>query len=199
MTRHHLMIVAEDVLSLAVLRRLIAESGRNFVIERENQTRGFGDIKIGISKFRNASKALPHVVLTDLDRYPCPVALLAEWKATNLPERMLLRIAVREVEAWLLADRQGMADFLGAAKTKIPQDPESECDPKQCLINLVRKGRKHRLAEELTPRPGSPVSIGPLYNQRLAAFVETRWDVASARQTSPSLERTIQRLQVFLL
>lgn len=193
------MIVAEDVLSLAVLRRVIAESGRDFLVSREFQTRGYGRIKSGIPKFRNACKALPHIVLTDLDQAACPVALLSDWGAIDLPESMMLRVAVREVEAWLLADRKGIADFLGVAVTKVPQAPEQESDPKRCLLNLVRKGRKRRLAEDIAPAPGSSASIGPLYNQRLSAFVENQWQPWQACETSPSLARSLERLQDFLI
>jgi hypothetical protein len=199
MSECRLMVAVEDALSLSVMRRVVLASRRNFVISRVFQSRGFGQIKAGIPKFKNASRVLPHVILTDLDQYPCPPVLLEDWGATHLPANMLLRIAVREVEAWLLADREGIADFLGVPANKVPQYPEAEDDPKRCLINLARRSRKRRLASELIPEDGARTPIGPLYNQRLSAFVDDTWDVDRARQSAPSLDRALSRLATFVV
>jgi hypothetical protein len=132
-----IVLVVEDELSGDVMRRLIAASGRNFAIDRLINTRGNGQIKADIKKFRSASHAVPHVILTDLDQYSCPLDLLQAWKAVRLPQQLLFRIAVREVESWLLADREGIAEFLDVAIAKVPRNPESELDPKRTLINRV--------------------------------------------------------------
>lgn len=199
MTECNLLVAVEDGLSAAVMRRLIQTTGRKFVISRTINARGYGRLKADMAKFKSASHVMPHVVLTDLDQYPCPPALLKDWKAMALPPRLLLRIAVREVEAWLLADREGIANFLSVAKNKVPQDPEAEADPKRTLINLARKSRRQRLAIELVPEMGSSASIGPLYNARLSEFVDTAWDVDRARTVAPSLDRTLSRLASFML
>jgi hypothetical protein len=198
MSERHVMVAVEDELSGAVMRRLILESGRNFIVLDVFNARGCGQLKSGMTKFRNASYVVPHIVLTDLDRYLCPPALLAAWGATTLPAGLLLRVAVREVEAWLLADRAGIAGFLGVAKNKVPEVPETEDDPKRCLLNLARKGRKKRLALEIVPEAGSPAPIGPFYNQRLSEFVSAAWSVADARLNSPSLDRALTRLSNFM-
>ena len=38
-------------------------------------------------------------------------------------------IAVHAVEAWLLADRNGIADFLKINRNKVPYNPENEINP----------------------------------------------------------------------
>jgi hypothetical protein len=194
-----LLIAVEDELSEAVLRKLIEAAGRGFSVSRVINARGNGQLKAGMAKFRNACHVLPHVVLTDLDRYPCPPALLEDWKAMELPCRLLVRIAVREVEAWLLADREGMADFLSTPKTKLSADPEGDPDPKRTLLNLARKSRKRRLASELVPEPGSSASIGPLYNRRMSDFVATAWSPERAIPIAPSLNRSVTSLRSFLV
>ncbi len=199
MSECHVMVAVEDPLSAAVVCRLIREVGCNFAVPRIFNAGGCNKLKSGMTKFRNASFTLPHIVLTDLDRYPCPPALLAEWEATALPARMLFRIAVKEVEAWLLADRAGIADFLGVARNKVPHDPETEDDPKRCLINLARNGRKKRLAMEIAPEAGSHASSGPFYNQRLSEFVDSIWCVTDARLVSHSLDRALLRLSGFMV
>jgi len=146
----------------------------------------------------NASRALPHVVLTDLDQIRCAPLLRQQWGVTDLPKSMLFRVAVRESEAWVLADRAGFADFAGIPVNKVPAAPEILADPKQELVNLVRRSRNKRLAAELVPAQGSAVSIGPLYNERLSQFVRETWSMEAAMANSPSLARTVSRLQSFM-
>lgn len=181
------------------MRRLIAVSGKNLVIDRVVVTGGNGPLKAGVKRFIAASHALPHVVLTDLDSSPCPLALLSDWGADCLPPRVLFRVAVREVEAWLMADRSGIAGFLSVPIVKIPACPEAETDPKQTLIGLARKSRKRRLMQELVPQAGSPNRVGPLYNTRLVEFASSVWDVEQARERAPSLDRAMHRLAAFLM
>ncbi len=191
-------LVVEDVLSFVVMEKLLLHTRRDYVVLRPLVERGIGNIYKSIIKYRNASHALPHVVLADLDAVVCAPALRAQWGVVSLPPSMLFRVAVREVEAWVLADRAGFAEFAGIPVGKISQAPESLTDPKQELINLVRRSRSKRLVAELVPAHGSSLSIGPLYNERLGHFVRERWDVDAAMQLSASLERTFRRLQNFM-
>ena len=191
-------LIVEDALSLAVMERLLAFTGRGYTVKIPLVTRGAGTIKKSIGKYRQASHVLPHVVLTDLDQIDCAPALLAQWGASQLPPSMLFRVAVREVESWLLADRAGFATFAGIPVNKVTQQPESLPDPKRALINLVRGSRNRRLATELVPATGSAVSIGPLYNERLSAFARKEWNVDAAMESAPSLSRTVVRLKTFL-
>lgn len=181
------------------MRRLIAVSGKNLVIDRVFIAGGNGPLKAGVGRFIAASHALPHVVLTDLDSSPCPPALLRDWRADRLPPRVLFRVAVREVEAWLMADRSGIAEFLSVPIVKIPSNPEAEADPKQTLVGLARNSRKRRLAQELAPQAGSSNRVGPLYNARLVEFASSVWDVERARVRAPSLDRAMLRLSGFLM
>jgi len=134
--------------------------------------------------------------LTDLDRYPCPTALFDDWRVGALPPTMLLRIAVREVEAWLLADRKGIADFLHVAIEKVPPSPESMDDTKQAMFNVIRKSRKRRLVEEMVPQSGA--HIGPLYNDRMRDFALNCWRIETAAANAPSLDRSISRIAAFI-
>lgn len=198
MNERRVLLAVEDELSAAVMRRLIAASGRDFIIDRVFNARGYGRLKIGVDKFKSASHALPHIVLTDLDTCPCPPELLRQWHATQLPPQMLLRVVVRTIEAWLLADRGGIAEFLSVAPIKIPLVPEAEANPKQTLINLARKSRLRRLAQALVPGKGSCAQIGAQYNTLLSGFVREQWNVDLARSQAPSLDRTLTRLSTFL-
>jgi len=196
-TPTEIVLVVEDDLSDAVMRRVIASVGDRLTVNRSVITGGAGNIRSGLSKYRNASHVLPHVVVTDLDRYDCPPALLADWGAVRFPGSLLFSVAVRETEAWLLADRDALAGMLGIHTAKISQQPELESDPKRTLVNLARKCRRRRLRDELVPAEGSPNQIGPAFNARMSQFVRDLWNVGRAREVAPSLARTIDRLATF--
>lgn len=133
------MVAVEDELSGSVIKKLIHHARPDIDIVRIFNARGYGNLKVGMERFCKASRTLPHVVMTDLDRYPCVMALRTNWRALDLPSSVLFRVAVRETEAWLLADRQGFSQFLHIDQKKIPAMPEMENDPKQLLINLARR------------------------------------------------------------
>jgi hypothetical protein len=40
----------------------------------------------------------------------CAVTLLGQWLPRTVPEHFVLRLAVSEVESWILADRSALAD-----------------------------------------------------------------------------------------
>ncbi len=191
-------LAVEDVLSFTLMEKVLAHTGRGYTVLRPMVERGVGNIRKSLAKYRTASHALPHVVLADLDQTACAPLLREQWGLSSLPESMLFRVAVREVETWVLADREGFAGFAGIPAIKLPYEPESLLDPKQTLINLVRRSRNKRLVAELVPAQGSSVSIGPLYNERLSQFVRERWDVDAAMALSPSLRRAFDRLQNFM-
>lgn len=196
MTRDVLLVV-EDTLSGFVLRKLVEEFGNGLSVHSVQLMGGFGKIQTGIQRFKNASNVTPHIVLTDLDMRDCAPRLLEDWSVDSVTNNMLFRIAVREVEAWLLADREGIAQFLNLPLAKIPQHPDFENDPKQTFINLVRRCKKRRLVEELVPPIGSSASIGPLYNTRLGEFVREGWNINRAAVNSDSLSRTVLRISSF--
>ncbi|MFT3886071.1 MAG: hypothetical protein QM724_11780 [Flavobacteriales bacterium] len=193
----HVVLVYEDELSAAVLRRLLAASNRNFVVSREVHARGYGAMKRDVRKYEQASQVLPHIILTDLDRVECPSVLLSQWKLNSQPGRLVFRVAVREIEAWVLADRNGVADFLGLPVSKVPVQVESIPDPKQVLLSLARGTKNRKLMEELVPPMGSTSSIGPFYNDRLSGFVMDKWNLDTACSSSKSLAKALQRIKEF--
>jgi hypothetical protein len=158
---------------------------------------GFGNIKNRLENFRNASNVIPHIVMTDLDTYSCPPDLLKDWCVGVLPARMLMRIAVREVESWLLADRSGIANLIKVPVVKIPSLPDELPDPKQVLLNLARHSRSRRFVSEFVPATGSKAKHGPAYNQHLSRFAAQDWDSSRAALASPSLQRSMRRIKEF--
>jgi len=196
--KRRVVLVVEDALSEAMMRKVIAEAGNHLTVDRQIVTDGSGNMQRDVPKYRAASRAVPHVVLADLDRVACPADLRRRWQATSIPDTMLFNVAVREVEAWLLADQEGIAALLGIATHRVPRDADAESDPKRALVNLARQCRSKRLREELVPAIGSVNQVGPFYNVRLSHFVIESWCVQRARTRSRSLARAVERIRAFV-
>ena len=192
-------IAVEDELSERILRRLLLESKREYVIGSVFGRGGFGYLKTRAKNWNAAAAAgTPILLLTDLDEHQCASGLIESWLESEPHENLMFRIAVREVEAWILADGTGFADFLGINNVLLPSEPDQLTDPKQSLINLARRSRIRQLRESIVPRRGSTATQGPDYNSCLGNFVRNRWDVQTAIQGSPSLHRTWSRIVEFV-
>ena len=180
-------LATEDELSEAVGIRLIEEAGMSVALTLRRG--GFGYLKGNMTKWINlVHNGTPLVVLTDSDSTGCAVHLLADWtQGKRLPKNLLLRVAVREVEAWLLADHAAFGNFLGT-RGKLPPHPEALHDPKQTLLNLAKRAPKP-MRRDLVAAEGAAARQGLAYNLRLCAFVRATWRPEHAAQRCPSLAR----------
>ena len=61
----------------------------------------------------------------------------------NMNHNLLLRVAVHEVETWLIADKRNFSRFLGIREGRIETNVEEIVDPKRYLIDLVRASGKN--------------------------------------------------------
>ncbi|MBW2128778.1 MAG: hypothetical protein JRH13_05385 [Deltaproteobacteria bacterium] len=183
----------EGMVDEAVIRRLL--HNMNASLGSVYGKNGKPRLHKGIKGYNNAARFSPWLVLVDLDQdFDCAPLLRNTW----LPapgSHMCIRVAVHEVEAWLLADRESMADFLSVSYSKIPKDPETLGNPKTTIVNLARQSRRRNIREDMVPRPGSSREIGPAYSSRLIEFVSKHWRPEVARKRSDSLDRTIHRLK----
>lgn len=186
-------MVYEDALSGFVLRKLLSVNSR-LCLDKSYDKHGFGDIKKNISGYGAAAKHSPFLILTDLDTYPCPPALIEDWGIVKQQHNLIFRIAVRTVESWLLADRSGFASYAGISPALIPLNTDNIPDPKQRLILLIKKSHKRDIKEDILPRYKGD-KIGPDYNGRLAHFVQNFWDISRARLNSRSLDKAIRRIE----
>ena len=188
------ILVVEDAASEAVLRRLLADLAPAWTVALVDNCGGAAPMRSRLPRYRNASHVLPHLLLTDLDNADCASALMAAWGVVSEPPRLLFRVAVREVEAWLMGDRAGTAAWLQVPATKVPMQAEAQPDPKQTLLALGRASKSRRLRAEFCPAPGSSASQGPLYNDHIKRFVQQDWNLAAARAAVPSLNRACSRI-----
>jgi hypothetical protein len=151
-----------------------------------------------LSAYNQAAKLAPWVVLVDLDRDgECAPSCCRKWLRRPAPG-MCFRIVVRAVEAWLLADREELARFLGISVSPVPRQPETIDDPKQAMVGLARRSRKRKLREDIVPESGSGRAIGPRYSGRLIEFVNGYWRPDVAARLSDSLRRCRIRLRSIL-
>lgn len=187
----------EDELSEAVLRRLLEHVGHGFSIGSAYGRSGNGYLRKTIDGWNRAAKGIPFVVLTDLDTEVCPSELIKSWLPNGKHPNLLLRVAVTEVESWLIADTINFAQYIRTHRKWMPPDPDGLIDAKRELIELAKKSSSSSIRQRLVPRLNSTATQGRDHNGCLSSFVNSSWDIESARTRSPSLERTVARFEVF--
>lgn len=186
----------EDLLSEIVLRKIIERDNR-FIVGNCYSRGGYGYLKNKINGFNNAAKGVPFIVLCDLVEN-CPPDQIKNWLRIPKHPNLLFRIAVKEIESWLLADNIGFSSFLGINIYLIPENTDIIDKPKQYLINLVKKSPKRKLREAILPINAS-ARVGPDYNGQLSIFINSIWNITRAMKNSESLNRTINTLNKFEL
>lgn len=183
-------IATEDELSEALCQKLVSEVGlRSFLQLRRG---GNGYLRSRMDAFCKMAQNYPVIVLTDQDKTPCASHLISDWlKNKIVPENLLLRVAVREVEAWLLADDAAIRDHFGV-NVRAP-NIESIDDPKQFLLEAMRKSTRAIRNSLVDVRRGK-AACGVGYNNELVNFVDEAWDPTRASLNSDSLARMRRRL-----
>jgi len=192
-----LNLVFEDALTESLALKILRTIPTEYATQTIYNRGGNGYLRRTINGFNNGAKGTPYLVGTDLDEYACPSALINDWLRHPKHHNLLVRVAVREAEAWVLADGDAFAEFIGVAASRVPVDVEALPDPKAALIGLVRSSRRKQLRDDICPPAHSTSRIGPNYNARLGGFVSGTWNPAAARLRSRSLDRTMNRLAVF--
>ena len=180
----------------AVARRVAGECG--FVVVEVFGKQGWSYVQSRIPALNRAAALIPHLALVDFmdirPRPDCLASLVGAWLPGRHPN-MLFRVVVREIESWILADREGIAKLLHVSVSRVPRLPEEEPDPKRAVVNLARHSRSRRMREALVPRAGSTAQVGPDYNTLLESFILHEWNPATARLRSPSLDKCLTRTE----
>ena len=183
----------EGIVDEAVVRKLIIDAGGLPGTVYGKNGKPF--LRQRINGYNNAAHRAPWIVLVDLDREAdCAPPLREAWLPEPAPD-LCFRVAVREIEAWLMADAETLAEFLGVARNQIPGHPEDSDQPKSAMVNLARRSRRGAVRQDMVPREGSGRSVGPAYTSRLIEYVESRWRPEVAAQRAESLRRAIACLE----
>jgi len=180
-------LATEDELSERVCERLLAEAGLA-ISELRFRKNGFGYLKSKIDNFVSLARHQPLLLLTDLDQLPCAPTLIQRWMGKNrAPENLILRVAVRQVEAWILADGKAITDLLGR-RCRPPSHPEDLPDSKRHLLELARLAPR-AIRDDLVAAKGAIASQGLGYNSVLSNLVSSQWCPKRAAMKAPSLAR----------
>ena len=187
-------VLVEGTTDEAVARQLIAHCRHEFGTAYGKQGQRYLHRKVAGFNVR-ALYGNPILMLVDFmdTGLNCPPQVPATW-LRDRSDKMLLRVVVRELESWLLADGEGVARFLGISVALIPRSPEELVDPKRMLINLARRSRRKALRDAIVPRPNISSVVGPGYTSAIEDFVARYWNIAAALARSPSLQRCVTRL-----
>ena len=149
-------------------------------------------LRTRLRAFNRAARHSVWFVLCDLDEDDCAPGRVQSY----LPDPavgMCFRVAVRAVEAWLLADRVNMARFLCISGDTIDPQPERLATPKSHLVSLARRSRSRAIREGLVPAAGDSRRVGPEYTLLMSEFARERWRPQRAEKRSPSLRRAMDR------
>jgi hypothetical protein len=186
-------VAVEGIVDEAVLSRVLRDFGvRPFPVYGKQ---GCSNLDLRLDGFNAAAVRSPWIVLRDLDNGGrCPVTF-ARQRLPTPSRKMLFRIVVNEIEAWLLADAGSLAKFLGISTALVPLQPETLDDPKQVLTQLAARSRFRRIREDIAPRTGSGISPGPAYAARLIEYAGNHWSPTRAELCAPSLRSFRKRLR----
>lgn len=152
---------------------------------------GKGVIDRDIKKYWEAARVLPYVIFRDLDQdgEGCPVTLRAELVEHTPGESpdLLIRIVDQCIESWILADRQGVAEFCERSIASVrPRDSR----PKDHLLRLFQKSQ----FKDAVSREGGKLAFGPAYAKHLQRLMTDHWSIERAAAESDSLRRALERL-----
>jgi hypothetical protein len=183
----------EGIVDEAVASRLIAHAG-GCPGPVYGKT-GKPALRDKINGYNNAAKRAPWFVLVDLNgEAACPPPLRAAWLAVPAP-RLCFRVAVRQVEAWLMADAETLAKYLRAPRGAVPTGPEALPNPKIEMVNVARRSRRKSIQQDMVPRPGSGRAVGSAYSSRLIEYATAYWRPEVAAHHAESLQRAIACLR----
>ena len=193
MILNSVILAVEDELSEAISTKILKSFGIEIMIVlREG---GNAYLRQKAPELNRSANGVDIFLLTDLDSpEDCPPGLIHSWIKGPLNPKFLFRVAVMEVESWLMADRMGFAAFLSIPLHRIPSSTDSILNPKEFLISLAQRSQKKTIREALVPVQGATLSVDNEYNTLLSEFVQDHWDLERAASASPSLKQTLDRL-----
>jgi len=191
-----LLVVTEGQLEVPVVQKVFDVFGIEHEETRFVPKGGGNAFWRDVVKYNKAARHVgPVLGIADLERSPCPGGLIVQHLPHGRHPSFVLRIAVRMLEAWLLADRQAISSFLRVPAGRIPNDPDNLPHAKQYLVNLARHSRKRQIVEDIVPPQGSEGVVGRGYAPQMTNFIRTAWRPTIASVNSNSLRRALAAIQ----
>ena len=132
-------VIVEGSTDIPVVTALMSAAGwadSEFYVKSAN---GKGAIDRDIKKYWDAARSIPYVNCRDLarDEGGCPVAVRSMLSSKTRGESpdLLIRIVDQCIESWILADRQGVAEFCDRSMASV-KPPASHHKPYLCQYLL---------------------------------------------------------------
>ena len=137
------------------------------------------------------------LALRDLDDDAACAPTLVALLLPDKNERMLLRVCVKQVESWLMADKEAYARFCGVPLGHIPDNPETVGNPKALIQSLGESGKAVKLHRHFSKLKRTGVPMWGMLGEWHAQFAEKHWDPVRAADSnrSPSLTRALARVK----
>jgi hypothetical protein len=198
MTSPVVKLAGEGLVDIAILQRLATDVG--LVPGDCYGLKGKSHLDQRTGNYNSASNHEPWLILRDLDHdCECPGALVIA-KIGVQGRWLQYRVAVREVEVWLMADGATFCDKYHISTALLPRNLEALESPKSSILQLLAASRSRDIRESMVrARPGQPLRIGPEYNALLCEFALKHWNPTSGQRHSRSLERALVRLKEFAM
>lgn len=188
-------LAVEGLLDEVVLRRVMADAGIEVLAVHGHS--GKPHLRKCIDGYNRAAQFGNWIVVADLDDEPCAPIMARQW----LPKRgqgMCLRIAVRAIESWLLADRKALAAYLEVPVAAISRQPDNEPRPKHDMVALGGRSRNRDISVGMVPEQRSGRCVGKRYTAILARFAGHAaggWEPRRAARNSDSLCRALRAIK----
>lgn len=191
-----LTIVSEDAPSELLAELIVQNVDPEATISNRLGKQGIGFIATKLRALNEAARGMRILVVADRDRAEnCPIQMIQAWIGGPQELNLVVRLAEMETEAWIIADRERLAEYLEIPANRVPQNPDTLPNAKEALVNLARLSRSSRVRDDMCPPAHAITKVGPAYNQRLDEFLRTRWRADIAARQSPSLERAQRRIR----
>jgi hypothetical protein len=188
-----LTIAIEGPSDEAVLRRVAQHVGVR--VDRAYGKQGKNRLDKNLPSYLLAAQYSQWLVLRDLDHDADCAPELVRRLMPGGESPLILRVVVRSIEAWLLADRERIAAYLGVRQGKIPAAPEELERPKRTVVDLAASSSKRSIRLDMVPARGLSAEVGPAYTGRLIDFAVHHWRPEVAARVSGSLAGCLRALR----
>ncbi len=189
----HVSYAVEGWIDEAVAEKLIAEIG--CIPLKRLAAGGKSKLDPKLPGLNRTAKHEPWLILRDLDSdADCPSDLIRQLLVESPEPGFVVRVPVRSVEAWLLADARSFAAFFRVREGLIPTTPDQLINPKAAVVELCRRSTKPDIRGAMVPKPGGSRAVGEEYAAYMRAFTTEHWSPIHAADHSPSLRRSVDRL-----
>jgi hypothetical protein len=190
-------IAVEGPTDHAAIEKILSTRSLCVDPKRVYQCGGKARLDEKLTSYNAAAHRSPWLVLRDADsdgqnRAVCVRAALLPMEIQA--PALCFRLAVRALEAWLLADCEAFAAFFSVSVAAVPRDPEGLIDPKTALVGLCRKSRKSDIRRAMVPPPGGIRKVGTEYTTRISEYCRGPWRPDVAAESAPSLRRTLRQI-----